>query len=299
VTAPLAFLNGRFVPPGELALSFADAGFVSAATVTDFCRTYNRRLFRWPAHLARLRRDCAALGLELPFADAELTAAAERLVAGADGEAAVITVVTPGPLGYLLGTDTNGPPTVGMHALPLPAGRYRRFFADGVTLAVAGGLPGGLPADVKHRSRLHWWLADRATAHTHPGAVAVLTDPAGTPDTALGNVLVVRDGGVVRPPAGAVLEGISMSVVGELCGRVGVPFAVGPVDVRDLGRATEVLLTGSGFGVAGVRRVGDRGFDWPGPVFTRLLGAWAESVGQSVEQITFAAGWTPAAGPIS
>ncbi|MFO0848414.1 MAG: aminotransferase class IV [Gemmataceae bacterium] len=292
MTAPLAFHNGRFVPPGELTLSFADAGFVSAATVTDFCRTYDRRLFRWPAHLARLRRDCDALGLELPYPDAELTAAAERLVASAPaGELAVVTFVTPGPLGYLLGGDGNGPPTVGMHTLSLPAARYRRFFADGVTLAVAGELPTGLPPGVKHRSRLHWWLADRAVSRTHPGAVAVLTDAAGTPDTALASVLVVTDGTVVRP-VGDVLGGISVTVVEELCGQLGLPFVVGPVDVRDLGGVSEVLIAGSGFGVAGVRRMvgpaGEKTFAWPGPVFTRLFAAWAELVGQKVEQVTFA-----------
>src|ERR1043165_5412005 len=102
--APLAFLNGRFVPTAELVLSPADAGFVFAATATDFCRTYGGRLFRWPDHVARLRRDCAPLGIPLPYPDAELTAAAERLVAHnyAGDELALVTFATPGPLGYLL-----------------------------------------------------------------------------------------------------------------------------------------------------------------------------------------------------
>src|SRR5688500_13597082 len=113
---PIAFHNGRFVATGELALSFADAGFVSGATVTDFCRTYRRRLFRWPDHLARLRRDCAACRVPLSVPDAELTAAAERLVAhnaqllAESEDLALVTFATPGPLGYLTGHDENGPP---------------------------------------------------------------------------------------------------------------------------------------------------------------------------------------------
>src|SRR5262245_37164506 len=106
---PLAFRNGRFVPPAALTLSFHDPGFVAAATVTDYCRTFRRRLFRWPDHLARLRRDCAACHVPLPYPDAELTAAAERLVehnAKSLGDAedlAVVTFATPGPLGHLAG----------------------------------------------------------------------------------------------------------------------------------------------------------------------------------------------------
>jgi branched-chain amino acid aminotransferase len=285
--APLAFLNGRFVPAAELVLSAADAGFVFAATATDFCRTYAGRPFRWPDHLARLRRDCAALGIPLPYPDAELTAAAERLVAhNADGgELALVTFATPGTLGYLLGVSDDGPPTVGMHTFPLPLHRYRRFFTDGVTLAVAGSAPDGIvPAFVKHRSRLHWWLAGRAVSE--PGAVPVLLGPDDAPDTAIGSVLAVAGGTVIRPEPGTGLEGVSLQVVGELCEKLGLRFVTGRIDLRDSG-VSEVLLTGSGFGVAGVRRVlgpaGERGFAWPGRVVKRLLAAWSELVGVDVE----------------
>lgn len=281
---PIAYSNGRFVPSGELGLSFADAGFVSGVTVTDFCRTYRHRLFRWPDHLARLRRDCAACHVPLSVPDAELTAAAERVVArnaqliAESDDLALVTFATPGPLGYLTGRAENGPPTVGMHTFPLPVARYRRFFADGVTLEAAGALPAGLPADVKHRSRLHWWLAERAL--TNPGAVPILLAPDGSPDTAIGGVLAVRGGAVVRPPAGSVLESVSVGVVRELCGRLGLPFAEGAVD---LAGATEVLLAGSGFGLAGVRRVaGVREFAWPGPVLVELQAAWSDLVGLDV-----------------
>jgi branched-chain amino acid aminotransferase len=288
---PIAFADGRFVPSGELALSFADAGFVSGATVTDFCRTYRHRLFRWPDHLARLRRDCATCHVPLPTPDAELTAAAEQLVAhnagliGEGDDLALVTFATPGLLAYMTGATETGPPTVRMHTFPLPVARYRRFFAEGVTLEVAGELPTGLPARAKHRSRLHWWLAERAVKQ--PGAVPVLLGPGGAADTAIGGVLGVVGGAVVRPPAGAVLESVSVGVVKELCERVGLRFAEAAVDFRDPGPASELLLAGSGFGLAGVRRfvgpAGAREFAWPGPVYRRLQAAWSELVGMDVE----------------
>jgi branched-subunit amino acid aminotransferase/4-amino-4-deoxychorismate lyase len=286
---PLAFLNGRFVTRAELALSFRDAGFVFGATITDFCRTYRHRLFRWPDHLARLRHDCAACQIPLPYPDAELTAAAERLVqhnaaqlADTD-DLALITFATPGPLGYLIGAAENGPPTLGMHTLPLPAERYARFFTEGVTLAVAGVHATDpcdiLPAGVKHRSRLHWWLAGRATHDS--GTVPVLLDAHGTADTPIGGILAVVGETVIRPEPGTVLESISVQVVRELCGRVGLDFTSAPLDFRTLGQradVSELMLAGSGFGLAGVRRFGEREFNWPGPVFRKLQEAWAELV---------------------
>ncbi len=268
----LAFLNGRLVPAADLVLSHADAGVIFGATVTDFCRTYGGRLFRHAAHLARFRRDAAALGIDLPFADAELAAAACGLVAanGGEHEVAVISLATPGVPG--LG------PTVAMHTVELPPGRYAHVTA-GARLRVAGRRDAGLvsPA-VKHRSRVNWYLAGRAVA---AGEVAVLLDARGNPDTAIGNVLAVVGGAVVRPPAGAVLDGITMGVVAELCTELSVAFAEREIDYAVLpAGVVELMLAGSGFGVAPVASLDGRAFPVPGPVTARLIAAFAELVGR-------------------
>lgn len=286
----LAFQNGRFLPASDLSISFADAGFVQSATVTDFCRTYRRRLFRWLEHLARFRRDCETLRIPLTLSDSELTSAAERLVReNALGEVAVVTFATPGPLGYLVGSTQNGPPTLGMHTLPISRERYRRFFSDGVSLAIAGTLDSGIvPVSVKHRSRLHWWLAEHPIRDLEPGAVPILLDASGAPDSAIGSVLAVVEGCVVAPLPGSVLAGVSVGVVRDLARRIGREFREDPLDFRNLPEhVSEVLLTGSGFGIAGVRRLTDgpriREFPWPGPVFRDFLTAWSDEVGMAID----------------
>ncbi|OWK43694.1 aminotransferase class IV [Fimbriiglobus ruber] len=311
----IAFHNGRFVPPHELALGFADAGFVSGAAVTDFCRTYRHELFRWPDHLARLRADCAAVRVPLPYSDTELTAAATQVAAhnarslAPGDDLALVTFATPGPLAYMTGAAENGPPTIGMHTFPLPRERYRRFFTEGATLAVAGHAPtvgDGVPAGVKHRSRIHWWLADRAvadpTSRFHcPGAVPALVSPGGAADTPIGSVLVVAGDAVIRPIPGTALESVSVNVVRELCGPLGLTFRETGYDFARLCRphdtgeewpstadVSEILLAGSGFGVAGVRRAvfgaAVRDYEWPGPVLRGLQAAWSELVGMDVER---------------
>src|SRR3954469_10042999 len=169
MNSPLAYLHGKFVPFTDAALPLHDAGFVSGATVVDNARTFRHRLFRWPDHLARFRRDCAACYVPLDATDEHLTATAEELVAHnakllpPGGELQLVTFATPGPLGVYLGESANGPPTLGMVTYPLPFARYRPFFTEGVTLAAlaAGGDPDPvLPPTVKHRSRMFWHVAD-------------------------------------------------------------------------------------------------------------------------------------------
>jgi branched-chain amino acid aminotransferase len=287
----LAFHNGRFLPYSELAIPPHDAGFVFGATVTDFCRTYAHKLFRWPDHLARLRRDCDACFVPLPYSDAEITAAAEELVKQntkhlpPGDDLAVITFATPGPLGYMAGTE-SGPPTVAMHTFPVPKERYRRFFTEGVVLAVVGVAPLFLDTfRAKHRSRIHWWTAARNAFP--PGTVPVLWDDGNVPDTALGSVLLVRNGVIDRPPLVGV-DSISVKVVTELAAELGIDIA----DNFDwlthpaAEGTTEVLLAGSGFGIAGVREYtrpkSRHDFPWPGPVFTRLAAAWSDLVGVDI-----------------
>lgn len=301
----LAFHNGRFVPYSELRITPHDAGFVFGATVTDFCRTYAHKLFRWPDHLARLRRDAEACFIPLLYTDAELTAAAEELVSEnakqlpPGDDLALITFATPGPLGYMVGDTSNGPPTVAMHTFPIPKERYRRFFTEGVTLAYAGELPTwndhGPLTTAKHRSRIHWWKAQHSdsgrAAPLLPSVVPILRQGDGNaPDTGVGAVLAVRDGVVYLPRQGDTFYSIcAYRVLTELCDRIGLRYAFrrewdwwGDEPTTD----REWLLTGSAFGIAGVRGLKvyatEHRFEWPGPVFTKLAAAWSELVGVDI-----------------
>lgn len=287
----LAYVNGAFVPAHEATLSIHDAGVVSGATVTDFCRTFRRRLFRWSDHLSRFRRDCAACFVPLSASDDEITAAAQHLIGHNGvllpdgGELALVTFATPGPLGAYAGAAEDGPPTLVMHTMPLSFARYRRFFTEGVALAVVGSHGGSdlAPAYVKHRSRLHWWRAGhllRQRSDVPPGALALMTGPGEhVTETAIGNLLVVRDGVVITPPAGEALDGISLRVVRELCAELDVQFAESNVNLADLRLASEAMLCGTAFCLAGVSWAQGDSIAWPGPVTMRLQRAWSGEVG--------------------
>lgn len=297
MTTPFAYLNGRLLPAADATVAIHDAGIVAGVTVTDFCRTFAHRLYRWADHLARFRRHCAACFIDLPSSDAALTATATTLVEHnarllpPGGELALVTFATPGPLGAYLGLPgQDGPPTLVMHTFPLAFHRYARFFREGVVLAVAGSHaanPDDLaPPAVKQRSRLHWWRAEqivRRRTDLPAGAVALLSDGAGNlTETAIGHVLLVRDGAVCVPPRGTVLDGISLGVVAGLCGRLGVPVVERPLPLAEVPRASEALLCGTAFCLAGVRWLEGTVLPAPGPLTQRLLAAWSAEVGVDI-----------------
>ncbi|MFO0842840.1 MAG: aminotransferase class IV [Gemmataceae bacterium] len=101
-------------------------------------------------------------------------------------------------------------------------------------------------------------------------------------ETAIGHLLLVRAGTVVRPPRGSVLDGVSLRVVEELCGRLGIPFTVAPFTLAEAQSADEAMLTGTAFCLAGVRWLEGTTFPWPGSITSRLLWAWGEEVGLDI-----------------
>jgi branched-chain amino acid aminotransferase len=237
MSEPLAFLNGKFRPQSGATLALNDAGFVCGATVTDLCRTFQQRLYRWPDHLARFRRSCEAACIPLLLTDDQIGGLAQELVTenakliAAEHELILVLVATPGNIGYYLGETGgagDGSPTLGIHTFPLPFARYRGLIEQGAALVVPSvrHVPEPCVApNIKQRSRMHWWLAEQEVKRTQPGAQALLLDIHGkVTETAAANFLIVKNGVVISPPLDSILEGISLKVTRELCGRLGIAF---------------------------------------------------------------------------
>lgn len=260
-----AYLNGSFVPLARAALPLSDEGFLQGAIVTDNCRTWNRKLFRWADHQSRFRRDCITCHVPLRITDEKITAIAQELLLTATEDVHLITFATPNSFGML--------------TRPVDHARNERFFQEGVRLRVVGHQPVAsdavLPPQAKHRSRMLWHVA----RHRAGQDVAVLLDrPGGTlTETAIAAVLVVLDGVLMTPPRGLILDSISLRVALELSESLGYRHGEREIRRDDWLQAEEIFLAGTGFGIAGVSRIDDHPLHWPGPITQTLMAAWKQA----------------------
>lgn len=296
MSEPLAFLNGRVVPQSQAHLGFHDAGFVFGATVTDLCRTFRHRLFRFPEHLKRFRESCRAAYLDIAESDEAIARQASELVEHnvrflrAEADLALVMFATPGPVGYYLGQPTvpGDQPTFAMHTFPLPFRRYRPWMTEGIALAtprIPQVPPACVDPRIKHRSRMHWWLADQEVRRASPGAQALLLDPEGNvTETASANFLLGKNGTLVSPPLDRVLNGVTLGVIAELAGRLGIPLEHRPISLEECRTADEAILTCTTFCVAGVRSINGHPLPFPGSLFQRLLEAWTQESGVDVSR---------------
>ncbi len=130
---------------------------------------------------------------------------------------------------------------------------------------------------------MHWWLAQQEVQAKEPGSQALFLDLEDhVSETAAANFLIVRKGVVVSPPRRNILEGISLVMVRELCGELGIGFEEDNLKVADCQAADEAFLSSTPYCLAGVRQLNGKLLPWPGPVFQRLLEAWSQKVDMDI-----------------
>jgi len=197
---------------------------------------------------------------------------------------------TPGSIMSYAGMeDDSGSrlPTLGMHTFSLPLSRYAPLFQQGAHLVVptTQAVPvSSVDPRIKHRSRLHWWIAAQEVEQIEKGAWALLLDANGNAtETAAANFLIVKDGVVYTPPRATILSGITLLTVEEICREKGIPFQEQAITLNDCLGADEALLTGTSFCVAGVSRINTTSIPWPGKIFEQLLEALNQRVGMNIQ----------------
>lgn len=285
-----AFLNGRFVPAAEAVLPVYDAGFVQGTTVAEQLRTFGGKLFRLEAHLQRLAHSLDIVGVEPGYSMDELGSIAQELVARnhallAAGDDLNLTMfVTPGVYPTMVPPPHPGP-TVCMHTSPLPFRFWVDKYSQGerlVTTHVEQVSSRSWPPELKCRSRMHYYLADRAARAIDPTARAIMLDSDGfVTEATTANLLIYRSGeGLIAPPRHKILPGISMATLADLATELGIPCRERDFTPAEMTAADEVLLTSTSPCVLPVVSVDGSPIHGgqPGEVYRLLLAAWGEHV---------------------
>jgi branched-subunit amino acid aminotransferase/4-amino-4-deoxychorismate lyase len=221
-----AWIDGRLTTAGAPAVALSDVGLRSGLGVFETLRIEDARILGLAEHLERLRSGVARV---LPDIDATVAAtlpatvthALAELVAAARAGTAADLVARVTLTGGALAASANWPPrvastpTIGitLHVaptLPLP---------PATAVLVAGRR---WPADVKSTSYLASVLATRE-AQARGADVGVLHDGDELLEGAEGNLLLLRAGGIVTPPAdGRILPGVTRALLLEVARTAGL-----------------------------------------------------------------------------
>jgi D-alanine transaminase len=275
----LCYLNGEYAPLDQAKVSVLDRGFIFGDGVYEVVPVYERRLFRFDEHMARLNRSLAKLRIANPLAAAEWLERCRRLVEG---------VTAPDQLVYIQVTrgvamrDHVMPeglaPTVFMMANPMkPATAEQRH--HGVACVTARDFRWER-ADIKSTSLLGNVLARQISAE-HGAVETIMFRDGFLTEASASNVWVVHEGALLGPPKSEhVLEGIRYDLLRELCEEQGIAYNLRPIPEADVLSADEVLLSSATKEVLPVTTLDGQPVGHgalrgkPGPVYGRLYEAY-------------------------
>jgi len=279
----LCYLNGEYLPLSEAKVSVLDRGFVFGDGIYEVVPVYDRKLFRFEEHLARLGRSLAKVRIDNPHTREQWLERCRKLIAalfehGGAADQLVYIQVTRGvavrdhvmPLGIA--------PTVFMTASPMkPASGEARH--QGVACVSARDFRWER-GDIKSISLLGNVLArqisaDRDALETIMFRNGFLTEAAAS------NVWIVHEGAVLGAPKSEhVLEGIRYELIKELCEECGIAYNLRPIAEGEVNAADEILLSSATKEILPVTTLDGEAVGHgalrgkPGPVYARLYEAY-------------------------
>ena len=263
-------------------------------TVAEQLRTFRGELFRLEDHLARLAESLRVIGVALDESTDRLASIARELaqhnhaLLDPDDDLGLGVLVTPG--GYAgYGPSDHPSPTVLLHTYPLQFHLWQEKYDTGQSLVIppTRQVPTDCwPSGLKCRSRMHYYLADREAQAREGGARALLLDhKSHVTEASTANVVVYRAAeGLISPPHGTVLPGISLAQALELAGQLGESVVQRNLTPDDLRTADEVFLTSTPLCLLPVVSLDGApiGTGRPGNLYRRLLRAWNDVVGLDI-----------------
>ncbi|CAN5862929.1 branched-chain-amino-acid transaminase [soil metagenome] len=97
MSEPIYYVNGKYVPASQAALTLNDLGIVRGYGVFDLLRTYDGKPFKLHEHVLRLQRSAEQIKLVLPWTAAEIEQIAlETYARNAMADATIRIVATGG-----------------------------------------------------------------------------------------------------------------------------------------------------------------------------------------------------------
>ncbi len=271
----IAYVNGRYLPHAQAAVSIEDRGFQFADGVYEVCEVRGGHLIDERRHMARLERSLNELRIARPMpASALAVVMRETIRRNRVRDGIVYLQVTRGAARRdfpFPSADTQ--PSVVVTARSNDLARLERVAEEGIAVITTPDIR-WQRVDIKSVALLPNVLA-KQQAHDQGAKEAWLVDAKGfvTEGGSSNAWIVSRDGTLITRPLGRdILPGVTRSVVMDLIKGQGLAFEERAFTVEEAYAAREAFVTSASQIVTSVVRIDGRpvGNGAPGLIATAL-----------------------------
>ena len=271
----IAYVNGRYLPHRQAAVSIEDRGFQFADGVYEVCEVRGGRLVDERRHMARLDRSLRELRMARPMPASALSIVLRETVRRNRVQDGIVYVqVTRGAAPRDFPFPPEGTPsTIVVTARAQDPSRLERLAAEGIAVVTAPDIR-WKRVDIKSVALLPNVLAKQA-ARDRGAREAWLVDGEGkVTEGGSSNAWIITADGVLitRPLGNDILPGITRSVVMDVLAAAGLRLEERAFTVEEAWAAREAFVTSASQIVMPVVRIDGRpvGSGRPGPISQRL-----------------------------
>jgi branched-chain amino acid aminotransferase len=271
----MVFLNGRLLPIEEAKVPVLDRGFIFGDGVYELVPVYSRVAFRLDEHLARLEHSARALAFaDIPSREKIIEEIKRTLAANQMRDGVHIRLTLTRGVKVTSGMDPRlnqaGPTLIVLAEFKPPV--YDKGGIRLVTTAYRRPGPDVLDPKIHHNNLINSILA-KIQANAAGVDDALMLDGRGfVAETNATHVFMAEGGVLATPTTAACPEGITRSVVLELCRANAIPCFERDISLAEFYRADEAFCTGTMGELAPITEIDGRriGTGQGGPLYVRL-----------------------------
>jgi len=285
----IIYLNGDLIPRSQTKISPFDHGFLYGYGLFETMRSYGGSIFRLDRHLSRLHDGAKTLGIAHKLTAFDLkTACYDILKANNLAEARIRLTVTAGEGDMIPNPDTCKGVTVFIAAqklIPPTLEIYRRGYSA-IMSSYCRNSRSPL-SRLKSTSYLGNFLARQEARTAGINEVVLLNEKNSVAEGSSTNIFLVSGEMLITPPIeSGVLPGITREVVLELAQTMKIMTLVRQVELDELLKADEALLTSSTIEIMPLTRLDNKpiGSGKPGPVTQQLMSSYQELVARELRR---------------
>ena len=283
-----AYVDGKYVPKDEASVSIYDHGFLYGDGVYEAIRAYDGNVFKLREHLDRLYESAHSIKIDIPLSKEEMSRLVVEVLRKNQLMNSYIRIVISRGRGRM-GVDPRNctKPTVVIMVEPREPLFGENVKGISAIMCSLRRTPSwSLDPRIKTLNYLNNIMAKIEAIEAGVEEAIMLNEQGYIAETSTENIFVVKNGTVSTPhPSQGVLRGITRDAVITAAKSLGYPVEERAMTVHELYNADEVFVTGTAAELVPIVNISGRkiGEGKPGPIFSRILASFKESIKKSTE----------------
>ena len=253
----IVYFNGKYIPKEEVCISPDDRGFLFGDGVYEVISSYNGKLFRAEEHIKRLERSLGEIKITFSGLD-KLEGIAYKLIRDnkfENDDTLVYIQITRGVATRkhsFPGKETK--PT--LYVCILEFKKPHEKIENGVKIILLPEIRWGR-CDIKSTALLPNVLSNQQAYEKNAEDAVFIRDGLITEGSHNSFFAVFNEELHTHPKSNNILPGITRDAVIELCGKLNIPVKEAPIPEKDLKKADECFISGTGCEILPVVQVDD------------------------------------------